>query len=88
MVKTRCWEWHIDACGSMLFGDCPECGDIISAVLPSGDFVGLTEVSCQRINEVDGSVPDGCGWRCQVYVDVPQRKVSMMWEICSSVMRG
>lgn len=85
MVDASCWEWHIyPACREwMLFGVCPECGDITSAVMPSGDFVGMTEMSCQRVNDVARSVPDGCGWKCQIYVDVPNRKVFYVREVCS-----
>ncbi len=84
MVNVSCWEWHLYSnSGGMLFGDCPECGDILSAVIPPGGFVGMTEMGCQRINDVDGSVPDGCGWKCQIYVDVPKRKVYFVREVCS-----
>lgn len=90
MVKTRCWEWHIDPeCDEfLLFGVCPDCGNITSAVIPGhgtsrGDFVGSIEMSCQKVNDVAKSVPDGCGWRCQVYVDVPKRKAYYMREVCS-----
>ncbi|GAI61484.1 unnamed protein product [marine sediment metagenome] len=88
MAQSSCWEWHIDPqCNEwMLFGDCPECGDITSAVMPSGDFVGMVTMSCQRVNDVAKSVPDGCGWLCQVYVDVPKRKVFS--EVCSIVSEG
>jgi hypothetical protein len=80
-----CWRWHIDPeCGQwMLLGDCPECGDLASAIMPSGDFVGMTEMSCQRVNDVRKGVPDGCGWKCQISADVPKRKVYFVREVCS-----
>ncbi len=68
----------------MLFGDCPECGDLLSAVIPSGDFVGMIEMSCQRINDVDRRELDGCGWKCPIYVDASKRKVYFVREVCSS----
>jgi len=81
-----CWEWRISpGCNSMLFGDCPECGDITSAVMDS-DFVGMTEMSCQRINDVARRELDGCGWRCQISVDVPKRKAYFVREVCTREM--
>ncbi|MBA7534255.1 hypothetical protein ES705_26501 [subsurface metagenome] len=83
-MDKSCWEWHLyPNCGGLLFGNCPDCGDLLSAVIPSDAFVGIAEMSCQRVNEVDGSVPDGCGWKCQVYIDVPKRKVYYVREVCS-----
>lgn len=84
-MAQKCWRWHIDAgcCEWALFGDCPECGALASATMPSGDFVGITEMSCQRVNDVAGRQPDGCGWKCEVYVDVPKRKVYYVREVCS-----
>ncbi len=51
--------------------------------------MGMAEMSCRRVNDVGdvvhpfGRVPDGCGWKSQVFVDVPNRKAYFVWEVCS-----
>lgn len=85
--RPGCWEWHIDpVCSSLLFGSCPDCGDITSAIIPSVDYVGMAEMSCQRVNDVARRELDGCGWKCQVFLDVPKRKAYYVREVCSRVV--